>query len=41
MRRLAVVLLTIPLLAVGLSACLPSTPVARTVTYSIAVDGAS
>ncbi len=40
MRRIALVLLTIPLLAVGLSACLPSTPVARTVTYSIAVDGA-
>ena len=40
MRRLAVALLVVPLLAVGLSACLPDTPVTRTVTYSIAVDGA-
>ncbi len=27
-------------LALGLSACLPSPPVTRTVTYSVAVDGA-
>src|SRR6478609_6402049 len=40
MRRLAVALLAVPLLAVGLSACFPSSPVTRTVTYSIAVDGA-
>ena len=40
MRRLAFALLVVPLLAVGLSACLPNTPVTRTVTYSIAVDGA-
>lgn len=40
MRRLALALLVVPLLAVGLSACLPNTPVTRTVTYSIAVDGA-
>jgi hypothetical protein len=28
------------LLALGVSACLPLTPVTRTVTYSIAIDGA-
>jgi len=39
-RRLAVALLALPLLALGLNACLPTTPVTRTVTYSIAVDGA-
>jgi hypothetical protein len=38
-RRVAVALLALPLLALGLSACLPTTPVTRTVTYSIAVDG--
>lgn len=40
MRRLVGTLVVLPLLAVGLSACLPTTPVTRTVTYSIAVDGA-
>ena len=40
MRRVAVALLAVTLLALGLSACLPTGPVTRTVTYSIAVDGA-
>jgi len=39
-RRLAVALLALPLLAVGLSSCVSLTPVSRTVTYSVAVDGA-
>jgi hypothetical protein len=39
-RRFAVALLALPVLAVGLSACLPTTPVTRTVTYSVSVDGA-
>jgi Protein of unknown function (DUF3152) len=40
MRRRAIVLLAVPLLALGLSGCLSSTPISRTVTYSVAVDGA-
>lgn len=40
MRRILVALLGLPVLALGLSACLPSPPVTRTVTYSVAVDGA-
>jgi hypothetical protein len=39
LRRLALALLVVPLLAVGLAACVPETPVTRTVTYSIAIDG--
>jgi hypothetical protein len=39
-RRFTLALLAVALLAAGLSACFPSTPVTRTVTYSIAVDGA-
>jgi hypothetical protein len=38
-RRLALSLLAVPLLAAALSACLPSAPVTRTVTFSVAVDG--
>ena len=39
MRRCALALLALPLLATALSACLPTAPVTRTVTYSVAVDG--
>jgi hypothetical protein len=39
-RRLAVALLAVVVLALGLRACLPTAPVTRTVTYSVAVDGA-
>ena len=40
MRRLAIALLVLPLLGIGLSSCVSLTPVSRTVTYSVAVDGA-
>jgi hypothetical protein len=40
MRRLAIVLLVVPLLGVALSSCVSLVPVSRTVTYSVAVDGA-
>jgi hypothetical protein len=40
MRRVAFTLVALPLFAFGLSACLPTAPVTRTVTYSVAVDGA-
>lgn len=33
-------MLVVLVLALGVSACLPQTPVTRTVTYSIAIDGA-
>jgi hypothetical protein len=39
LRRGAAALLVVPLLAVGLSACIPVPPVTRTITYSVTTDG--
>jgi hypothetical protein len=39
-RRLGIAVLAVVLLALGLSACIPIDPVHRTITYSVAVDGA-
>ena len=40
MRRFAIALLALALLGISLSSCVSLTPVSRTVTYSVAVDGA-
>jgi hypothetical protein len=40
LRRAVTAVVVMLLVALGLSACIPETPVTRTVTYSIAVDGA-